>query len=133
MSKDIDLLEKVQHRATRMITGFKNIEYNGRLKLCNITTLETRRWRGDMIQLFKIIKGFDKITMQDLNLKFNRTRRGHNFKLFKKGFRLNVSKFSFSNRVVNTWNKLPMHVVSSSSINMFKNRFDSYCMKKGFL
>ena len=59
LRKDIELLEKVQKRATRMIDGFADKDYNDRLKEVGLTTLETRRKRGDLIEAFKIIKGFE--------------------------------------------------------------------------
>ena len=49
LAKDIILLEKVQQRALRMITGLNNLTYEQRLAKLNMTTLETRRLRGDMI------------------------------------------------------------------------------------
>ena len=55
--KDIELFEKVQTRATRMIDGFADKDYNDRLKELSLTTLEMRRKRGDLIEAFKIIKG----------------------------------------------------------------------------
>ena len=46
--------------------------------------------------------------------------------------RLDVRKFSFSQRAINVWNKLPAACVQASSVNMFKNRIDKYmgCLKK---
>jgi len=61
LRKDIDLLERVQRRATKMIHGFHNLSYAERLDLCNIPSLEQRRVRGDLIQVFKMLKGFDKL------------------------------------------------------------------------
>ncbi len=55
---DIDLLESVQHRATRIIPSLKKISYENRLKALDLTTLSERRQRGDMIQLYKIVQNF---------------------------------------------------------------------------
>ena len=48
--KDIDMLERVQRRATKMIPKVRNISYEMRLNECGLTTLETRRLRGDQIE-----------------------------------------------------------------------------------
>ena len=58
--KDIDILERVQMRATKMIQKLRNISYEMRLKECGLTTLETRRVRGDKI-VFKIFNGYENI------------------------------------------------------------------------
>jgi len=52
--KDIDMLEWVQRRAAKLIPKLGNISYEMRLKECGLTTLETRRLRGDQIEVFKI-------------------------------------------------------------------------------
>ena len=52
--------------------------------------------------------------------------RGHDFTLVKGQSRLEVRKYSFSQRTVNEWNKLSADCVHSSSIDMFKNRIDNY-------
>ena len=60
LRKDTQLLEEVQKRVTRTIDGFADKDYD-RLKELGLTTLETRRKRGDLIETFKIIKGLEDV------------------------------------------------------------------------
>jgi len=53
-----ELMEKVQKRMTRMLPDLKNMSYPERLKILGLTTLESHRVRGDLIEVFKIVKGF---------------------------------------------------------------------------
>ena len=55
--KDIDMLERIQRRATKITPELKDRSYEERLKECGLTTLETRRLRGDQIEVFKILNG----------------------------------------------------------------------------
>ena len=55
-----------------------------------------------------------------------------NFTLVKKQSRLDVRKFSFSQRTINVLNKLSTECVHASSVNMFKNRIDKYLVKAGY-
>ena len=61
LKKDIDKLERVQGRATRLISECRNNNNEDRLKITGLMTLEERRNRGDLIETFKIIKGFSKV------------------------------------------------------------------------
>ena len=66
-------------------------------------------------------------------MKESKITRGHNFTLVKKQSRLDVRKFSFSQRTINVWNnKLSEECVHASSVNMFKNRIDKYLVKAGY-
>ena len=58
---DINLLEGVQRRATRMVPELKDLPYEERLKELELTTLKERRVRGDMIETYKIITGKEDI------------------------------------------------------------------------
>ena len=61
LRKDIYMLEKVQRRTTKLITWLRDLSCEDRLKECGLITLETRRLRGDQIEVFKILNGHEHI------------------------------------------------------------------------
>jgi len=65
LKKDIDMIEKVQKRATRLMVKDRNVCYEDRLRMLGLTTLETHRLRGDLIEVFKIFKGLDNVRYTD--------------------------------------------------------------------
>ena len=75
-----------------------------------------------------------KILILIFFLEINQTKitRGHNFTLVKKQSRLDVRKFSFSQRIINVWNKLSTECVHADSVNMFKNKIDKYIVTAGY-
>jgi len=81
LKKDIDLLEKVQRRATKPMTSDKSLSYTDRLQKFGLTTLETRRLRGDLIEVFKMFKSFDNVTLNDFFKLSSTTLRGHTLKI----------------------------------------------------
>ena len=121
--KDIDTLERIQRRATKMIPELRDLSYEERLKECGLTTLETRRLRGDQIEVFKILNGYENIDRNVFfSLKKDSRTRGHEVKLVKDQCRLDIRK----QRTINEWNKLSTDCVTASSVNMFKNKVDTY-------
>ena len=131
LKKDIDKLEKVQKRATRMIEECKGMNYEQRLKFTGLPSLVDRRVRGDLIEVFKIIKGFDRVDCSKFfTIKSNSRTRGHSFKIEKRRSRLEIRRNFFSQRIVNKWNSLPDSVVNADSVNSFKNRYDKYMLNK---
>ena len=65
-------------------------------------------------------------------IKESKITRGHSFTLVKNESRLDVRKFSFSQRTIHVWNKLSTECVHASSVNMFKNKIDKYLIKAGY-
>ena len=131
--KDIDTLERIQRRATKMIPELKDLSYEERLKECGLTTLETRRLRGDQIEVFKILNGYENIDRNMFfSLKKDSRTIGHEVKLVKDQCRLDIRKHSFSQRTINEWNKLSTDCVTASSVNMFKNKVDPHLRRAGY-
>ena len=123
---DIDMIEQVQQRATKLIPAIRNLSYENRLRKLELTTLKDRRLRGDLIQMFKIMNKMDKCD------RFNRFKiilnqvRGHCFKYFKEITRQPYRENFFYNRVVNIWNQLPSEIVEATSVNSFKAGIDHW-------
>ena len=84
--------------------------------------------------MFKILNGNENI---DFNIFFleimeSKITRGHNYKLVKKQSRLDVRKYSFSQRTIDVCNNLSTECVHARSVNMFKNKIVKYLVKVGY-
>ena len=64
--KDADILEGVERRATKMIRSLRNLSYGEVLKRLGMFSLSHRRFKGDMIEVFKMIQGIDEINLGKL-------------------------------------------------------------------
>ena len=124
---DREVLEKVQERAIRMVSGLKGKTYQDRLKEIGLLTLEKRREQFDLVQVFKIVAGKEdvrsstwfsltgpapdratRLTSDPLNIR-------------KQNPKTDIRKNFFSNRVVDNWNRLPSYVKNSRNVKEFKN------------
>jgi len=70
-----------------------SLSYSDRLQKFGLTTLETRRLRGDLIEVFKMFKGFDNIKLNDFFKLSSTSLRGHILKIYKPQVHLDVRKF----------------------------------------
>jgi ribonuclease P/MRP protein subunit RPP40 len=124
---DIEALEKVQRKATKILPALKNMTYSARLKACNLPTLHFRRVRGDMIETYKILtEKYDRLTVPTFTIMHSSITRGNDLKLQKNRVKYDLRKFYFTNRVINTWNSLPNSVVTAESVLSFKRRLDKF-------
>jgi len=111
-----------------MVRRLCHLPYEQRLLHLGLTTLQERRIRGDLIETFKIMTGREAVDRdQFFQLSSCEYKlRGHSMKLSKQRASLDARKFSFSQRVVQEWNKLSQEVV-----NQFKNRVDKFWQRYG--
>ena len=132
LRKDIDLLEKVQKTATPLMIGDRGLSYSERLKRLNITTLETRRLGGDLIQVFKIFKGINNIQHSDFFTMVSTELRGHELKVYEPQVHLDICKHFFSITIVDVWNGLPAALLRCNNVENFKRKFDWHFKNRGY-
>ena len=129
---DKDLLESVQKRAVRMVSGLQGREYGDRLEEVGLSTLEDRRVRGDMIQVWKILHGKEDVDagtwfqMAAAGATHATRQAGHPLNIVKPRARLELRNNFFSVRICDKWNGLPNSIREAKSINSFKNAYDEH-------
>ncbi|NQY00907.1 MAG: hypothetical protein HRT70_07220 [Flavobacteriaceae bacterium] len=128
--RDIELVERVQRRATRCVHGLYNKSYLDRLKCVEIDSLQTRRYMFDLIEVYKIVKHLSPLRCEQFfDIETSQRTRGHPLKLRKKQCHLECRKNFFVNRVINIWNRLPENIVMTESVCQFKHHLLQFLQK----
>ena len=124
---DVDLLENVQKRMVKQIKGLSGTSYEEKIREIGLESLEERRNKQDLIQTFKIIHGYDKVSSNTW-FKFMDKNRQHRTRLAVEDYslehrraRLDLRHNFFSHRTTKTWNNLPPDVRKKCSVTSFKH------------
>ena len=92
----------------------------------NLTTLEVRRQRGDLIQMYKIVRGADNVVWHHEPL-WSQAREPKRSQLRREIVSSCQQRHHFfTNRIAHTWNELPDEIVESGSVEVFKIKLDIF-------
>ena len=106
---------------TRMIRNGASVRPEQRKRILGIGSHQQRRLRGDLINIYKNIERRDLFNIRD-----DARLRGHSRTIIRPRSNCNIKSHSFSARAINEWNNLPENVVTSKSLNSFKNNIDAF-------
>lgn len=122
---DVNKMERVQRAVTRQCSSLKSLPYEERLKRLNLTSLTSRRLRGDLIKTRQILSGEVILPVNHFFEQSTVTRtRGHSMKLKKPRVRTIVGQSCFTVRAINAWNALPHEIMTAPSISSWKRQYD---------
>ena len=124
---DIEMLEAVQKKMVRQVSGLKGTTYEEKLTELGMDTLEQRRRDQDLIQTFKIIRGLDDVSVgtwfslipEDRERRTRAVEGGLNIRA--EVSRLELRRNFFSQRVAEAWNQLPLSTKNAATLTEFKN------------
>lgn len=121
--KDKELLERIQHRFTRLIPAYSKLPYEERLSRLGLITLEERRNRADLVELYRMTRGLSATPLETMfERDINSRTRGHSFKMRKRRCTTEIRRNFFSERVVKNWNALDEETVMAKTVNSFKKK-----------
>ena len=128
--KDINVIESVQRYFTRNVYRKLKLPdtcYDDRLINLGLLRLETRRIICDLVETFKLCKGFSCLNVAKyLTFACYKSTRGHPYKLFVKRFHSRLHSHFLFNRVVNIWNILPSCYFYTNIVSCFKTKLEKF-------
>jgi len=124
---DKKVLEKVQQRAVKMVSGLKSEVYEERLKELKIETLEERRHQADMCMVRNILHGRGNLepgTWFKQNAgERNMRSRADPWDIKRNHGRTEIRSNFFSIRVIENWNSIPAELKKIENPGTFKRKY----------
>ena len=131
LKKDVEMLEKVQMRALKMVRGLQGRTYEERLREVGLTTLSARRQRGDMVQVWKFVHKKSimdpkTFTMVGVGHPQHTRHTAKPMNIINPHSKLEIRKNFFTVRAVNQWNQLPAKLQNAEDMLKFEIGYDEY-------
>jgi len=115
------------YKCTKSINGFKHLNPQVRLEKLKLLTLNYRKMKNDLVEIYKHFHVYDKDTISNRYQHHTRTSRRHDYQLVPRipedGIR-GVQTNSFYFRTTKPWNELLPEVVNSPNVHLFKKNLD---------
>ena len=122
LRRDIDKIEKIQRRVTKMIPEIRNHSYHLRIHDLHLISLVQIRLRGQLIEVFKYLNRFTTASARGLfDYDLNDRKRNNGAKLIVKHFNTSVAEHFYPIKITITWNAISNEVLSSRTVNSFKD------------
>ena len=125
----IDKLEQINYRDTKLVP---HLPYKARLQHLNLHSLYCWRQRGDLIEVLQVGQPSNLSFTRTVFILVNSVIRGHNYRISKQHCKINPRLKFFTKRIINQWNSLSCYVITSDSLNKFKNNLDKYWSEIGY-
>ena len=123
--EDMRTIEKLQRRATKLIPSLKQCTYQERLSALNLPSLQYRCLRMDLMT-YKILQGTVHLRKDHFfNMNTNPTRT-NGLKIYKHHCNNTLRRYSFSQRIIDHWNRLPFEIVKAPNLLSFKTQLDIF-------
>jgi hypothetical protein len=128
IKKEVSILESIQKRSARFVFRDyrKCSSVTDMMKKLEWPSLAERRRKARLIFMFKIVKGLVAVTPSDIDLILatSATRKCNSMNFRIPSSRTNQHKYSFAQRTIPEWNKLPQHAVDKMTPEEFRSTME---------
>ena len=122
--------------SNRIVSGLASTSYEDRLKEVGLLSLQDRRLQYDLVQTFKIIRGFDNVdyrtwfTLVGPSLARVTRDTSDPLNIIRQNPRTEIRRQFFSQRVISHWNGLDTAIKNSPSVFAFKAQVNKVLLNK---